>query len=248
MAPLFGQESLHNYLRQAQEAYDAGNYEEAAATYQKAFENYSDSPKASYNLGESLYRQEKFEQAADYFKKSAELAPSDEFRADAYHNLGNTQLKQQQLKQAVDSYKSALRYRPNDQETMNNLSQALRLLQQQQQQQEQQKQEQQENEEEQQEQEQQEQKQDEQNEDQQKEEQPQEPQNNQEPEEQEEQEQGEQEENPIDKEPEDRDLKPEELSQEEVERLLKIMENEEQKVQEKLHKGNYKTSSPDKDW
>jgi tetratricopeptide (TPR) repeat protein len=111
-------------------------YQEAEIAYRKGMATTKTFPKANYNLANTLYRQEKYEDAANSFKYIAEQKENDNsLRAKAYHNYGNSMLKQEKYKESIDAYKNALKLQPNDQDTKYNLEYARKKMIQQQQQQ-----------------------------------------------------------------------------------------------------------------
>ena len=137
----FAQEK--KFIRQGNASYEANDYDNSELKYRKALEKKATSFDAGFNLGDALFRQEKFEEAAKQFENLAHSETSKESRAKAYHNLGNTYMmskdeqQQPKFKEAVEAYKNALRNNPKDDETRYNLAYAQKMLQQQQQQQKQ---------------------------------------------------------------------------------------------------------------
>ncbi len=126
--------------------YNDGKFVESEVDYRKGLEKNGSSFSANFNLGDALFRQEKYEQAAEQFTKAAALAGDDKERmAASYHNLGNSLLKSGQIQPAIDAYKQALKNNPKDDDTRYNLAYAKHLLQQQQQQQQNQDQQQEQN-------------------------------------------------------------------------------------------------------
>lgn len=128
-------------IRQGNKQYEEGKFKEAEIDYRKALERTPGSVKGSYNLGNSLYRQENYEEATRNFADAARLIDDkDEAgKSAALHNLGNTLLKNGKLEESIEAYKQALRYNPADEDTRYNLAYAMNQLQQQQQQQQQNK-------------------------------------------------------------------------------------------------------------
>jgi tetratricopeptide (TPR) repeat protein len=113
-------------------------YQEAEISYRKGMATTKNFPKANYNLGNCLYRQEKYEDAGNSFKYIAEQKENDKsLRAKAFHNYGNSLLKQEKYKESIDAYKNALKLNPNDKETKYNLEYARQKMMRQQQQQQQ---------------------------------------------------------------------------------------------------------------
>ncbi len=106
------------------EAYDA-----AFEAYQSAAENRPEDAISHYNLGTVLYQKERFEKAADEFRRSLDAADSVR-RAQGYYNLGNAQVQLNDIEGAIRSYKSALRLNPADLDAKHNLELALERLEQ----------------------------------------------------------------------------------------------------------------------
>ncbi len=131
----WGQQDNRKELRQGNKLYDADKPVEAETAYRKALEVDKTSDKATFNLGDALYKQKKYDEAGKQFEAAASEMSDKKDKARAYHNLGNSLLQQQKIKESIDAYKQALRNNPNDIETKYNLSYAMNLLKQQQQQQ-----------------------------------------------------------------------------------------------------------------
>lgn len=211
-------QSKHTLLRDGDTSYKNEDFASAEENYRRALEKEA-SEKAMYNLGNALYQQDRMEEAAGAFEQALSSSDDPKVQSQAYHNLGNTLFQMGEYEKSVEAYKNALRLDPQDFDTKYNLAQAQRQLVQQQQQNQQQQQDQ-------------NQQQQENEEDQQgqgqDQEQPSPPQDNQggsSPQEQE------------------RDL-----SRDEAEELLRIAEEEEQKVQGKMQQGEKKPSKSRKDW
>jgi len=226
------------YIRQGNELYAEGKYDESMAKYYEALDKNSKMTEGVFNIGDTHYEQENYEQAIRQFEMAAQLAEDPNTKAQAYHNLGNALLKSQKLPESIESYKNALRHNPNDLDTKHNLLYAQRLQkQQQQQQQNQQNQEQQKDKEQQQ---QQQDKKDQQNQ-QQRQQEKKEEQEQQAQREKQKEEQAQQQQQP----------RPQQLSKEEAERLLEALMQEEKNVQEKLQRLKAKPGQRkniEKDW
>jgi tetratricopeptide (TPR) repeat protein len=110
-------------------------YQNAEISYRKGMATTKNFLKANYNLANSLYRQEKYEDAGNSFKYIAEQKENDRVqRAKAFHNYGNSLLNQEKYKECIEAYKNALKLNPKDQDTKYNLEYARKKLMQQQQQ------------------------------------------------------------------------------------------------------------------
>lgn len=236
-------QSHHSLLRTGDAAYNDGEFEKAEINYRKSLED-KRTHKGNFNLGNTIYRQERYDEAVQFYESAANDAENDIRKSEAFYNLGNTHMRVDAYEEAVDAFKYAMALNPEDLDIRKNLyiSKLMYQQEQQQQQQQQQSEEQQDQEQQDQDQEQQEQQQQEQGE-----------QGEQENEEQkdgeENEEQNEQNESQDQGEGKESDQEPsQELSKEDAQKLLQVIENEEQKVQEKLRKISGKKKKPKKDW
>lgn len=116
-------------VRKGNKEYSGKKYNEAEVDFRKALENQGAyTPAATYNLGNALYRQNKYDEAANAFSHVADAKIDKKDIAKAYHNLGNTYLQMQKFQESVDAYKKALRNNPNDIESKYNLALAQKLM------------------------------------------------------------------------------------------------------------------------
>lgn len=119
--------------RNGNKHFNKGVYADAEASYKKALDKKNNMPEATFNLGDAVYEQKRYDEAAKQFQLSAQTNPDKGVKAKAYHNLGNTFLEQQKWEDAVKAYKEALKNNPKDVETKYNLAYANAKLKQQQQ-------------------------------------------------------------------------------------------------------------------
>ena len=131
----FGQ-SGKKYVREGNRNFEDKQFEESEVLYRKAINEEAGSFDANFNLGDALYKQEKFDDAAGEFNGLADRIESVNELAKTYHNLGNSLLKSEKYEQSIAAYKNSLRFNPDDLETKYNLAYAKDQLKQQQQQQE----------------------------------------------------------------------------------------------------------------
>jgi Ca-activated chloride channel homolog len=124
-------------VRRGNREFKAEKFTEAEMNYRKALEENPQSLKALYNLASALYKQGRYDEAANILDGISKLNIPDNRRADAFHNLGNARLGNQQIQEGIEAYKNSLRLRPDDNDTRHNLAMAMRLLQEQEQQQQQ---------------------------------------------------------------------------------------------------------------
>lgn len=118
-------------VRKGNKEFKKEQYLDSEISYRSALEQNKESYKARFNLGDALYKQDKYEEAGSTFEGLTQGDASQKRRADAYYNLGNSFFKNEQLEESIEAYKEALRLNPNDFETKYNLAQALRLIEQQ---------------------------------------------------------------------------------------------------------------------
>jgi len=131
-------------VRKGNKDYKKENFTEAEINYRKGLDKNNNSFEGHFNLGDALFKQQKYPEAAEEYQKAGALlqpkngkySASDKKKlAQAYHNLGNAFYAQQQFDKAVASYKQSLMANPKDNETRYNLVKAMEMLQEQQQQQ-----------------------------------------------------------------------------------------------------------------
>jgi len=135
-------QSTHKYLRQGDKNYEKSNYQNAEDAYRKAYLKQNNS-QSSFNLGNSIYQQNRFDEAAQKFEESAQKTKDKNLKAKAYHNLGNAYFEKREFEKSLQAYREALKYAPGDKASQHNLALATFLNQQQHQQQQQQQQQQQ---------------------------------------------------------------------------------------------------------
>ncbi len=116
-------------VRRGNRQYNKGNYEKSIERYERALGAAPESFEAIYNLGNALYKAERFDKAEQTMRKAAaDSLRADGERAEAFYNLGNAQFKQQKYKEALESYKQSLRLNPDDQEAKYNYAYTKRML------------------------------------------------------------------------------------------------------------------------
>ena len=132
-------QSERKMTRNGNTNYETGNFIDAEINYKKALEKNSDLLEAQFNLGDALVKQERFDEALEAFEKVSASTEDQNLKANALHNKGNVLLSQQDLEGAIESYKDALRVNPKDHETRYNYTYVKKLLEEQQYKQDQEK-------------------------------------------------------------------------------------------------------------
>jgi tetratricopeptide (TPR) repeat protein len=132
-------QNARGYVREGNKLYKEKRFKDADSLFRKGMETDTSSFKSVFNLGDALYQQGKYEEAANYFNGIAQKNPDKLLKAHAYHNMGNCYLSAKKYQESVDAYKNSLRLNPTDEDTRYNLAYALKKLKKEQQQQQQKK-------------------------------------------------------------------------------------------------------------
>jgi tetratricopeptide (TPR) repeat protein len=178
VATASAQKLVRQYIREGNSLYGKEDYLNSELSYRKALEANAADSVAQFNLGNSLFRQEKMDDALKQYAAAAataEKADNKTMAAEAYYNAGNVCMAGQDYAKALELYKHSLRLNPADDEARYNMVLASKLLKQQENQdnQDQQNQDQQQNQQDQQQQQQQDQNQDQKDQNQDQQQQPQ---------------------------------------------------------------------------
>lgn len=128
------------FIRKGNREYDKNKYSESEISYRKAVDNNKQSPDALFNIGDALYKQDKFEEAGNQFIENANQNVDMDKKSAGLYNLGNSLLKANKLPESIEAYKNSLKLRPDNVEAKYNLAYAQDLLKEQQEQQKQQQQ------------------------------------------------------------------------------------------------------------
>ena len=136
LSVVFGQEkSPEQLVREAREDVRNGNklynqlkFDEAEISYKKALSKNPNYPKASYNLGNSIYQQNRNKEAVGQFELVEKTFGEKMSKAEAYHNMGNSFMNEKQYDKAVEAYKNSMRNNSKDDETRYNLALAKKRI------------------------------------------------------------------------------------------------------------------------
>ncbi len=132
-------QSLRGLVNDGVDKYNGKKYNDSEVNFKKGLEKDSKNFNAIFNLGDSHYKQGRYDEAMKSFQLALKNTNDNDYKAKAYHNIGNSLLKSEKYQESIDAYKNALKLNPNDQETKYNLSYALNMLKQQQEQKQQNK-------------------------------------------------------------------------------------------------------------
>ena len=110
-----------SYIAEANKLADS-SYVEAEMMYRKAISTKPSNVAGTYNLAHSYYKNDKFEEALFRNQQAANNSSNKIEKHKAFHNIGNILMKNKKCKQAVEAFKNALRNNPKDNETRYNLA------------------------------------------------------------------------------------------------------------------------------
>ncbi len=120
-ALLAAQKKANNYVYDANNLINEDDFVSAEMEYRKALSEQSNSVAGIYNLGSSYIKKGSFEEALYRLEQATKTSTSKEEKHKAFHNIGNVLMQNKKCKEAVEAYKNALRNNPNDEETRYNL-------------------------------------------------------------------------------------------------------------------------------
>ncbi len=131
---VYGQDEK-KFIRQGNVKYKDNKFTEAELSYRKAIDKNKLSTDAGFNLGDALYKQNKYDEAGkEFLDNSAALTDKNKKSASLY-NLGNSLLNNKKIEESIEAYKNSLKLNPGNKEAKYNLAYAQDLLRQQKQQQ-----------------------------------------------------------------------------------------------------------------
>jgi Ca-activated chloride channel family protein len=132
-------QTLRSHIQEGNKVYEKGKYNDAEVSYKRALEKNPKSHAAQFDLGDALYKQQRYDEAMRQYNTAAAATKEADGKADSYYNIGNSLFKANKLQESVEAYKRALATNPNDEDTRYNLQYALDRMKEQQQNKKQQK-------------------------------------------------------------------------------------------------------------
>jgi tetratricopeptide (TPR) repeat protein len=121
-------QSLRGLVNEGVENYNEGNFSDAEVNFKKGVEKSPESFEAKFNLGDAYFKQERFDEAIKSYNSAMAFAKDDLDTARVHYNIGNSLLKAQKINESIEEYKKSLKLNPGDQEAKYNLSYALEML------------------------------------------------------------------------------------------------------------------------
>ncbi len=119
-AQLQADKNATNLVYKANELLNEDNYVAAEMEYRKAISEAPSKAVGAYNLAHSYYKKGSFNEALFRSQEAASNSVTKDEKHRSFHNVGNILMQNDLCKEAVEAYKSALRNNPNDEETRYN--------------------------------------------------------------------------------------------------------------------------------
>lgn len=120
-----------NLVYKANEFVQQDDYINAEMEYRKAISNAPNKAVGAYNLANSYYKKGNYNEALFRTQEAAKNAITKDEKHRAFHNLGNILMMEEKCKEAMEAFKNALRSNPSDEETRYNFALAKECAEQQ---------------------------------------------------------------------------------------------------------------------
>lgn len=120
-------QSAHKLKLKAQETYDQAQFEDAEKYYKKSLAEKKETD-SEYNLGNTLFKLKRYDEASDTYNKSLKNKVDNKLKSNILHNLGNTYYENQKIQESIKMYKAALNLNPDRPDTRRNLAIAKQKL------------------------------------------------------------------------------------------------------------------------
>lgn len=115
-------------VRAGNRKFRKGDWKAADISYRKALVKDSTSVPANFNLANTLYRTENYDEAAKTMEKIKDSAPSSANAADYFYNVGDIAIAKKDWQGAVTAFKESLLRNPGDMEAKENYIYAKKML------------------------------------------------------------------------------------------------------------------------
>lgn len=120
-----------NLVYKANELAQDDDFIQAEMEYRRAISNAPSQAVGAYNLATTYYKKGNFNEALFRTQEAAKKAETKDEKHRAYHNIGNLLMKEEKCKEAMEAFKNALRNNPSDEETRYNFALAKECAEQQ---------------------------------------------------------------------------------------------------------------------
>jgi Ca-activated chloride channel family protein len=112
----------------ADQVYESGDNYHAMQMYKQLLDHNPNDPELNYNVGNTLYRMQLYDQAKQYYQRALENTEDSQLKNDIQYNLANCEYRSKKLQESIDRYKQVLRKDPNDDDSRKNLEFALKQI------------------------------------------------------------------------------------------------------------------------
>lgn len=133
LAPLAHAQSAGAKNHEGNRLFSQGKFQEAEKAYLEAQADMPGRPELSYNLGNALVKQNKYDQALGALHQAVTKGDK-ALQANSWYNVGNALYEMKDYKDSAQAYVQDLRLNPVDADAKHNLELALKEMQKQQQQ------------------------------------------------------------------------------------------------------------------
>jgi tetratricopeptide (TPR) repeat protein len=120
-AQLLAAKKANNFIYEGNALAEDEDFVSSEMAYRKALSEQPKTVPGAYNLGTTYYQNGNLDEALYRLQQATETASSKADKHKAFHNIGNILMKNKKCKEAVEAYKNALRNNPSDDETRYNL-------------------------------------------------------------------------------------------------------------------------------
>ena len=115
-------------VRSGNRMFSKEKYREAEVDYRKAFIKDTLSLAANYNLASTLYREGNYDEAAKSLERIGENAAASDHAADYHYNSGDVALQKKDYASAVEAFRQALLLNPSDMDAKENYVYARKMM------------------------------------------------------------------------------------------------------------------------
>jgi tetratricopeptide (TPR) repeat protein len=121
-------QTTNKVLREGNNFYKKEKFNNATESYSKALQLAPKDVRANFNQGDALFKLNQLEKAQEHYATVAKLTKNSEIQAKAFYNIGNAYYKQEKYEESAKAYKTSLKLNPKDKEAKYNLLMALAKL------------------------------------------------------------------------------------------------------------------------
>ena len=118
---------LRSKVNKGNDYFNRQEYGRASEKYRDALISDPESGELHFNLGNTLYRDENYEEAMKEFEKST-YSRDIELQSKAYYNMGNCLYSMNKLPESIQFYKKALELNPEDEDAKYNIEYVQRKI------------------------------------------------------------------------------------------------------------------------